>query len=556
MTRRALAVLILALTTSSVFAAETTRYLVSLRKAPRQTRLKVLSDTNEIARRRVRTFNNFNAFAVDLTPAEAAELKRSADVEMMAPVVERHILGEDVTGPVSPNGIRYSEQQVVPWGIETIGAPDVWEVSKGSADVHVAVVDTGIDYEHPDLIHAYMGGYNTFDPAKTPMDDHRHGTHVAGTIAAADNNFGVVGVAPGVKLWAVKVLDDDGKGTDETLSAGIDWVISKSKEVGGRWVMNMSLGSRFGSDLEKIAIDKALRANITIVAATGNTGLPNLNYPAGYQGVIAVGAVDSTNTVAKFSTWGLGLSVVAPGVGVPSTYRGGVNTSADVTRDDVVVDVVGITGSPFATVTGRLVDCGLGNSEDFPSTVRGKVALVKRGVIPFREKARNAKEAGATAVVIYNDAGLPNDVENWTMVFRECTAAGCSVPPEWQDYQFPLTVGVKAELAASLLAWANKTVTVGFRPEDYGPMTGTSMAAPHVTGAAAMLLSLAPDINSAQVGLALQKTAVDVEGDGWDLHSGFGLIDLPAAAQYVAPGAFGLPDGNPTPPGKRRGTRS
>ena len=556
MMKRTLVLLLLALTTTSLFAEETMRYLVSTRVSPREGRFKVTSNAATIARQNVRTFANINAFAANLTAEEVAELKRSGDVLTIAPVVERHIFEDTPEEPVAPTGIRYGQEQHMPWGITTIGAPEVWKISKGSRDVNVAVIDTGIDFNHPDLIHAYQGGYNVFKPAEPPMDDHRHGTHVAGTIAAADNTFGVVGVAPNVKIWGVKVLDDDGKGTDETLTAGLDWVISKAKEVGGRWVVNLSLGSRYGSDIEKAAIDRALQANIVIVAAAGNTGLPNLNYPAGYQGVVAVGATDSANNKAKFSTFGVGLSVVAPGVSVPSTYRGGYSSSADVSRDGVMIDVTGITGSPYNTLSGRLVDCGLGHPEEIPSSVRGRIALMKRGVLPFREKARNAKDAGAIAVVIYNDPGLPNDITNWTMVFRNCDINGCTMPPEWENYEFPLTVGAPAEAAAKLQEWIGKSVTVGFRPEDYGPMSGTSMATPHVAGSAAMLLSLAPNLNVAQILLALEKTAVDVDEKGWDLQTAWGLINLPAAAKFVAPGAFGMPAPPPAPPSKRRGARS
>src|SRR6185295_11718477 len=112
--------------------------------------------------------------------------------------------------------------QVTPWGLTMVHAPDVWVATRGE-NVNVAVLDTGIDATHPDLKDAYAGGYNTFDASKPPVDGHRHGTHVSGTIAAADNAFGVVGVAPHVKLWAVKVLADDGVGTNENIVAGFDW---------------------------------------------------------------------------------------------------------------------------------------------------------------------------------------------------------------------------------------------------------------------------------------------------------------------------------------------
>ena len=554
--KRLLVLSFLILAATSSIAAETQRYLISTRNAPRKSRLRLMSTSHELAKHRVRTFRNINAFAADLTLEEVAELKKSGEVEIIEAVPERHIFGysepASAGAPLKSNSVRYNNQQVIPWGVPVIHAPAVWEVTKGSGDINVAVIDTGIDYEHPDIAPAYAGGYNAIDPTKSPIDDHYHGTHVAGTIAAADNDFGVVGIAPNVKLWAVKVLDRRGRGTAETVSEGLDWVVSQKEAIGGRWIVNMSLGSRVGSLVENLAVSHALEAGVVLVAATGNTSLPQLSYPAAYKGVIAVGATDSNNVLAGFSTWGPGMTVVAPGVAVISTYRTGSVVTADVANADQLVNAEGITGSPFGSVTGKLIDCGLGYPEDFPANVRGRIALIKRGEIPFREKSRNALQAGAAAVVIYNAPEMTTDISAWTMLIYDCVQGNCTVPKEWENFPFPLTLGVSVADGAKLKGWLNKTVTVGYREEDYGPMSGTSMATPHVTGAVALLLSLAPDLNTAQVALALEKTASDLYEEGWDLRSAWGMLDIEAAARYVAPGAFGLPPADPAPPSKRR----
>jgi serine protease len=441
MMKRVVVLLALALSAATAFAAETQRYLISTRSVAhkRNGAPAVLS-----AQRNLRSFANIpNVYAADLTAGEVAKLKASGDIEMIEPAIERHILGFE-SAPIGANTVNYTVQQHMPYGISLIGAPDVWPVSRGSANVHVAVVDTGIDKEHPDLKHAYMGGVNIVEPGAEPLDDNHHGTHVAGTIAAADNGYGVVGVAPNVKLWAVKILDSRGKGTSIGLVTGIDWIIGKSKTVGGRWVINLSLGSRFGSEIEQLAIGRALAANIAVVAAAGNTGQHGMQYPAGYRGVIAVGAVDSERKLASFSSWGVGMTVVAPGVQVISSVRGGIETSADVTQNDQSIAGAGINGSPYGTVTGRLVDCKRGLPEDFPSNMAGKIALMERGDIQFREKTRNAKNVGAAAVVIYNTADRADTLHLWTLVPSTCDPVTnvCGVGPEWEGYQFPVAVGL------------------------------------------------------------------------------------------------------------------
>src|SRR5262249_43301009 len=145
-----------------------------------------------------------------LTADEAAAMRTSPSVRYVTPVVERHLLdattASRVTRAVAPNASPNQTAQSVPYGIDLVRAREVWAVTRGNRNVHVAVFDTGIDSSHPDLQRAYAGGYNTFDPTALPIDDNRHGTHVSGIVAATDNKIGVVGVAPDVDLWMVKVL--------------------------------------------------------------------------------------------------------------------------------------------------------------------------------------------------------------------------------------------------------------------------------------------------------------------------------------------------------------
>ncbi|MHA2402338.1 MAG: S8 family serine peptidase, partial [Candidatus Kariarchaeaceae archaeon] len=117
--------------------------------------------------------------------------------------------------------------QTIPWGIERINAPLVWNISDGSG-VNVSIIDSGIDYNHPDLQENFRGGYDFVNNDSDPLDDDGHGTHVAGIVAAANNDFGVVGVAPHAHVYAVKVLDENGEGFTSDVVAGIEWsVINK-----------------------------------------------------------------------------------------------------------------------------------------------------------------------------------------------------------------------------------------------------------------------------------------------------------------------------------------
>lgn len=204
----------------------------------------------------------------------------------------------------------------IPWGITRVNAPGAWGTTQG-AGVRVAVVDTGIDLDHPELAANIKGGYNAIDPSKPPEDDHGHGTHVAGTIAAIHNSEGVVGVAPQVNLYAVKVLDANGGGTYSGVIAGIQWCAENKMNV-----LNMSLGGSSGSEAMANAIKAAHDAGVTVVCAAGNNG-GAVSYPAKYPEAIAVSASTSRDSIAYFSSRGPEIDFIAPGANIYSTYIDG-----------------------------------------------------------------------------------------------------------------------------------------------------------------------------------------------------------------------------------------
>lgn len=245
---------------------------------------------------------------------------------------------------VATDDLRYAFSQSESTGVRRIFASSNPAISIDTiddvrVDVDVAVIDTGIDLEHPDL--NVSGGVTcTGSPFNNKCvsggdDDHYHGTHVAGIIGALDNNFGVVGVAPGARLWAVKVLNSRGSGYSSWIIAGIDWVAKNAATIE---VANMSLGGSGFSQAEYDAIQGAVNKGVAFAVAAGNSDDDASNYsPSAFDNVLTVSALadfnglpgggapstcrdDQDDTQADFSNWGAAVDIAAPGVCILSTY--------------------------------------------------------------------------------------------------------------------------------------------------------------------------------------------------------------------------------------------
>jgi major intracellular serine protease len=222
-----------------------------------------------------------------------------------------------------------------PWGVRMIHASNVWEDANYGEGVVIAVIDTGCNYNHPDLKDRIIGGHN-FVQGGNPddfMDDNSHGTHVAGTICASLNGSGVVGVAPKAKLLVIKVLDGEGSGHDNWVIDGIryatNWVGKNGERVR---VISMSLGSSYSNEVMHEAIKQAVARDIVVVCAAGNEGdgnssTPEYCYPGAWKEVVCVGAVSIKDSIASFSNSNDEVDLVAPGVQIYSTsYTGGFET--------------------------------------------------------------------------------------------------------------------------------------------------------------------------------------------------------------------------------------
>lgn len=213
------------------------------------------------------------------------------------------------------------------WGVNRIGAGTVHAVPIMGNGVTVAVIDSGVDYTHPELRDNFVVssyGYDFVNSDNNPLDDNGHGTHVAGTIAAIYNNTGVVGVAPDVTIYALKVLDSSGSGYWDDVIAAVQWAAGH-----GVQVTNNSYGSNQDpGPTVKYAFDKAEEQGVFHAAAAGNSGNvagtgDNVGYPARYASVIAVAATDTDDKRGYFSSTGTAVELSAPGVGITSTVPGG-----------------------------------------------------------------------------------------------------------------------------------------------------------------------------------------------------------------------------------------
>ncbi|WP_332307812.1 S8 family peptidase [Pontibacillus chungwhensis] len=212
----------------------------------------------------------------------------------------------------TPNDTYYAGYQYGPQNTDTEAA---WNITKGSSSQEIAIIDSGVDYNHPDLNDKTIRGYDFVDNDYYPMDLNDHGTHVAGTAAAETNNSaGVAGMAPNTSILAVRALNANGNGSLADIADAITYSADSGAEV-----INLSLGCDCSTTTLKNAVNYAWNSGSVLVAAAGNDGVSTTFEPASYSNVIAVGAVDRYNRVASFSNYGTWVDVTAPGVSIASS---------------------------------------------------------------------------------------------------------------------------------------------------------------------------------------------------------------------------------------------
>jgi thermitase len=213
-----------------------------------------------------------------------------------------------------PNDLLYKENYQ--WNLPVIGTEEGWSITRGEENIEIAIVDTGVDLDHPELRNRLVKGYNVLDENDEPNDDNGHGTHVAGIIASETNNQeGVAGMTWFNKIMPVKAMGAKGYGTTFDIAKGIVWAVDHGADV-----INLSLGNYQPSKVLEEAVQYAYSRNVVMVSAAGNDGSNQPTYPSAFPEVISVAAVDYDGRRASFSNYGEYIDIAAPGVYIPSTY--------------------------------------------------------------------------------------------------------------------------------------------------------------------------------------------------------------------------------------------
>jgi serine protease len=504
-----------AITTTSTAAPPPERVLIKYKKGAKA------AVQSELKRGNAKVHYNFDSYdlVAATVPAQALKgLRNNPNVEF-----------------VEPDQVRRPEAQTVPYGIDMVQARDVWDSDHNNvldpgaptgAGMRVCVIDSGVHAGHEDFQGVdIVGGFPT---DKWFFDNCGHGTHVAGTIAAAQNDLGVVGVSPGkVSLFIVKVFGNDVQTSCTwSFSSQLIDAANRCADAGAK-VINMSLGGDAPSRGEEMVFRALDKRGVLSIAAAGNQGVPTTptdaySYPAAYDSVVSVAAIDSNKALAGFSAKNDQTEIAAPGVAVLSTYP--LGPASPVTSGADSYPAIPMSNSFVGVSTAPLVDGGLCNTP-LPAgdtSWSGKVVLCQRGAAPFVAKAGNVFAGGGTAAVIYNNvAGDLNGTLGDDLSI---------IPP------IPV-VGVTLASGVALQAHVGQATTVDTRLplnyNGYALLNGTSMATPHVAGVAALIWSANPSWTNRQIREAMEVTAQDLGAPGYDTSFGWGLVQAKAALEEL-----------------------
>jgi len=466
-------------------------------------------------------FTDLEAYVVTLPAAALAGIEHNPNVLYVEEDAERYPIAtmpSAVTGAVQAASVISPQQ--VPYGIDMVQARDVWDADRnGAVDAGaptgsnrtLCIIDSGLYTGHEDFQGVTASGYSGNLPWN--QDGFGHGTHVAGSIAAVNNSFGVVGVTPGtVKLYIVRVFGDDGAWA---YSSDLVNALSQCRAAGAN-VVSMSLGGSRSIRAEKTAFATAYSAGVLSVAAAGNAGTSAYSYPGSYDSVISVAAIYENKVVADFSQYNSQVELAAPGVGVLSAVP--YLETNTLTACGVTYAANHIEYSARGTASGALVNGGLCTAT---GAWGGKVVLCQRGDNSFYEKVMNVQNSGGAAAIIYNNE--PGTFLGTLGEGYSSTIVAISLSQEDGQYLVASRLGESGTVSSS----------VSKPGSGYEAWDGTSMATPHVSAVAALIWSANPGWTNAQIRTALQQAAQDLGAAGRDAYYGYGLVQAKAALDLL-----------------------
>lgn len=452
---------------------------------------------------------HYKAWAVSVPESAVGSLAKNPNVEF-----------------IEEDGQRFPySSETIPWGIDAIGrfAPE----STSSSRTMVCIIDSGYHLGHADLPVSVSASSDsgTGDPL---VDGCGHGTHVSGTIAALQNAEGVVGVngLNDVDLHVVKVFDNQCSWAfTSSLIKALDECVAAAG-LNTNLVVNMSLGGSRKSRTEERALAAASGPRRLFVAAAGNDGTTRKSWPASYDTVVSVGAVDEAAEIASFSQQNDQVELSAPGVNVLSTTPTAKSTSLMSPAGEIPALELEYSAKTSAQGISGLLAAGGRCLEGLPD-FSGQIVICERGDISFADKLLNAQNAGAVGVIIYN---------NVLGSFAGTLGSASDL------YAIP-GVTISQEDGLRLLEFVAQAATLvnSFDPTrgGYEAWNGTSMATPHVAGAAAAIWNRHPDLDAASLRQALQQTAVDLGPIGKDNAYGYGFLNMVGAEAFIASGQTG-----------------
>ena len=434
-----------------------------------------------------------------------------------------------------PDPRRYRMAENQPLGISAVQGDIVSDNEAGN--MTVCIIDSGYDINNPDLSGNLVNGTNNSGTGSWATPGGSHGTHVAGTIAAINNNEGVVGVLPNqnVNLHIIKVFNESGW----AYSSDLVGALGKCEDAGAD-VVNMSLGGSGSSNTERNSLQSYFNNGMLLIAAAGNDGDSSLSYPASYDSVVSVAAVDETGLHAAFSQYTNQVEVAGPGVAVLSTVgigdgrQGYITFNGQTAGDDNVLSPNRYveTGGNFtinninANSNGIIGACTRSGSNYSCNDMANKICIVERyadqsgSSYPEIDPAKACANAGASGIVVFSKADKPG-LQNPFLVDRS------------NEVTVPV-VSVNRALGLQLVAAVGQTADLQvIGNTDYAYYNGTSMATPHVAGVAALAWSKNRICTAQQVRQALSSTALDLDVSGRDIRTGFGLVQAQAASNYL-----------------------